>query len=48
MKPLFSSPFFLEYVGYEVKYVSNYTDVDDKIINRAIEENTTEKEITTR
>ena len=39
---------FLEYVGYEVKYVSNYTDVDDKIINRAIEENTTEKEITTR
>ena len=39
---------FLEYIGYEVKYVSNYTDVDDKIINRAIEENTTEKEITTR
>ena len=39
---------FLEYVGYQVKYVSNYTDVDDKIINRAIEENTTEKEITTR
>ena len=26
---------FLEYVGYEVKYVSNYTDVDDKIINKA-------------
>ena len=32
--------------GYKVKYVSNYTDVDDKIINRAIEENTTEAEIT--
>lgn len=33
------------YVGYNVKYVSNYTDVDDKIINRAIKENKTEKEI---
>ena len=28
--------------GYTVTYVSNFTDVDDKIINRAIEENTTE------
>ena len=37
---------FLEYVGYNVKYVSNYTDVDDKIIKKAIEENKTEKEIT--
>lgn len=26
---------FLSYVGYNVKYVSNYTDIDDKIINRA-------------
>lgn len=33
------------YVGYNVKYVSNYTDVDDKIINRAIKENKSEKEI---
>ena len=24
---------FFEYVGYEVTYVSNFTDVDDKIIN---------------
>lgn len=32
--------------GYDVTYASNYTDVDDKIINRAIEEQTTEKEIT--
>ena len=38
---------FLEEVGYSVKYVSNYTDVDDKIIKKAIEENKTEKEITT-
>lgn len=29
------------YLGYEVKYVSNFTDVDDKIINKANEENTT-------
>ena len=38
---------FLEEVGYSVKYVSNYTDVDDKIIKRAIEEKKSEKEITT-
>ncbi len=28
---------YLEYSGYEVKYVRNYTDVDDKIINKARE-----------
>ncbi len=37
---------FLEYVGYRVIYVSNFTDVDDKIINRAIEENVPESVIT--
>ena len=26
---------YLRYRGYDVKYVRNYTDVDDKIINRA-------------
>ncbi len=31
---------FLEYIGYEVKYVQNFTDVDDKIINKALSENT--------
>lgn len=30
---------FLEYRGYEVRHVMNYTDVDDKIIQRANEEN---------
>lgn len=30
---------FFEYRGYEVNYVSNYTDVDDKIIKAANEEN---------
>ncbi|WP_026506135.1 cysteine--tRNA ligase [Butyrivibrio sp. NC3005] len=29
---------FLLYSGYEVNYVSNFTDVDDKIIKKAIEE----------
>ncbi len=29
---------YLEFRGYEVTYVRNYTDVDDKIINRANEE----------
>ena len=33
-------------LGYKVKMVSNYTDVDDKIIKTAIEQNVTEKEIT--
>ncbi len=28
---------YLEYRGYDVKYVSNYTDIDDKMINRAAE-----------
>lgn len=32
--------------GYDVTFVSNYTDVDDKIINAAIENNCSEKEIT--
>ena len=36
----------LELQGLEVTYVSNYTDVDDKIINAAIENNVSEKEIT--
>lgn len=37
---------FLEYVGYDVTYVSNFTDVDDKIIKKAQEEHKSEKEIT--
>ncbi|MBQ6559343.1 MAG: cysteine--tRNA ligase [Erysipelotrichaceae bacterium] len=35
-----------EALGYTVKYVSNYTDVDDKIINRALELGISEKELT--
>ena len=29
---------YLEYKGYDVNYVSNFTDVDDKIIQKANEE----------
>jgi cysteinyl-tRNA synthetase len=39
---------FFTYLGYNVKFVSNYTDVDDKIIAKAINEHTTEKVITDR
>ena len=28
---------FFKALGYQVKYVSNYTDIDDKIINKALE-----------
>lgn len=38
----------LEAEGYSVTYVSNFTDVDDKIINKAIEEGTTEAVIAQR
>lgn len=37
---------FLEYIGYKVTYVSNFTDVDDKIINEAKLKNISEYELT--
>ena len=37
-----------EALGYKVKFVSNFTDVDDKIINKAIEEGVNEKVIAER
>lgn len=39
---------FLETKGYSVNFVQNFTDVDDKIINRANSENTSSTEISTR
>lgn len=39
---------YLEYKGYRVNYASNITDVDDKIINKAIQEGVSEKEIAQR
>ncbi len=38
----------LEAQGMDVLYASNYTDVDDKIINTAIEKGVSEQEITTQ
>ena len=32
---------YFEYLGYKVNFVQNFTDIDDKLINRAKEENTT-------
>ena len=34
---------YLEHKGYEVKYVQNFTDIDDKMIRRANEEGITVK-----
>ena len=39
---------YLKYRGYEVTYVQNFTDVDDKIIKKANEEGVTAAEIATR
>ena len=36
---------YMEYSGYKVKFVQNFTDVDDKIINRAREEGITAPEV---
>lgn len=39
---------YLEYRGYEVNFVSNFTDVDDKIIKRANEEGVSAADISER
>jgi cysteinyl-tRNA synthetase len=39
---------YFMYKGYEVNYVSNFTDVDDKIIKKANEEGVSAEEISTR
>ena len=39
---------YMEHKGYEVNYVSNFTDVDDKIIKKAIEEGVSAQEISQR
>ncbi len=39
---------YFEYKGYDVNFVSNFTDVDDKIIKRAIEEGVSSEEISKR
>ncbi len=39
---------YLKYAGYDVTYVRNYTDIDDKIINRANQEGVDYRTITSR
>lgn len=39
---------YMEHKGYEVNYVSNFTDVDDKIIAKAVEEGVSAQEISQR
>ena len=39
---------YMEYIGYDVNYVTNFTDVDDKIIKAAIEEGVSADEIANR
>lgn len=39
---------YMEYKGYKVNFVSNFTDVDDKIIAKAIEEGVTAEEVSQR
>ena len=39
---------YMEYKGYEVNFVSNFTDVDDKIIAKAAEEGSTAEEVAQR
>ncbi|PRR80923.1 cysteine--tRNA ligase [Clostridium vincentii] len=36
---------YFQYRGYEVEFIQNFTDIDDKMINKAKDENTTVKEI---
>jgi cysteinyl-tRNA synthetase len=39
---------YLEWHGYQVKYIQNFTDIDDKILNRAKQENTTMENVSER
>ena len=39
---------YLEFRGFEVQYISNFTDVDDKIIKAAANENISTKELSER
>ncbi len=39
---------YLQFVGYEVRYVQNFTDIDDKILNRARKEDTSMEAVSDR
>jgi cysteinyl-tRNA synthetase len=36
---------YLKWLGYDVRYVQNFTDIDDKILKRALAENSTMEQI---
>ena len=40
--------FNMEYIGYDVNFVSNFTDVDDKIIQKAVDEGSSAEEVAGR
>lgn len=39
---------YLQFLGYQVRYVQNFTDIDDKILNRARVENSSMEEVAER
>ncbi|AFZ26983.1 cysteinyl-tRNA synthetase [Cylindrospermum stagnale PCC 7417] len=39
---------YLQFIGYEVRYIQNFTDIDDKILNRAREEHSTMEAVADR
>ena len=39
---------YLEWLGYEVNYIQNFTDIDDKILNRAKAEGTSMEDVSER
>jgi cysteinyl-tRNA synthetase len=39
---------YLQWRGYRVKYIQNFTDIDDKILNKARQEGTTMEEVSER
>ncbi|MBH8575887.1 cysteine--tRNA ligase [Nostocaceae cyanobacterium CENA369] len=39
---------YLQFIGYEVRYVQNFTDIDDKILNRARQEHSTMESVADR
>lgn len=39
---------YLQFLGYKVRYVQNFTDIDDKILNRARQENSSMEEVAER
>ncbi|MEO3704065.1 cysteine--tRNA ligase [Trichormus azollae] len=39
---------YLEFIGYDVRYIQNFTDIDDKILNRARQEKSTMEAVAER